>query len=79
MMKNNDEFKRRIREAIRLANRNGFVGTEEALRLLESGVEDTVSSRNCQITTIRFLGMKHTRHESSTRINEAERTCINER
>lgn len=72
MMKNNSEFKRRIREAIRLANRNGFVGTEEALRLLESSVEDTVSGWNHQIAEIQYSSMKHTRHKSIVRIGESK-------
>ena len=32
MMKNDSEFMKRVREAIRIANRNGFVGTVEALQ-----------------------------------------------
>lgn len=72
MMKKDSEFTRRIRDAIRLANRNGFVGTEAALRLLESSVEDTDSGRIHQISAIRYSSMKHTRHRSSIRISESK-------
>jgi adhesin HecA-like repeat protein len=70
-MKNDSEFKRRIRDAIRLANRNGFVGTEQALRLLANDIEGNVADGSRKNAVIGHPSIKHIQSTPPSRGNEA--------